>query len=417
MPQRPIEVPPERLFPIDEWRILEAGYTERYAHRAEAAFSLSNGYVGIRGTFDEGRPAITPGTYINGFHETWPIVHTEDAYGLARSGQTIVNVPDATILRLYVDDEPLYVPTARLRRYSRVLDMRDGTLVRELEWSTAAGRHVNVRSCRIVSFEHRHVAAISLEVTVHDGAAPVVISSEIVNRQDASFGANDDAAPSIADPRRAARFQGRVLEPVLAEADGARLSLGYRARRSRMTLGLAADLVVESEAPHQIRSSAEPDRGEVLVTVDARPGVPIRLTKFIAYQTSRAVPPHELVERCERTLDRVARDGFDALLAAQRSHLDRYWDRADVRLGRRHVGGTDAAGRALEPVPARAGDLARRGLRHPGEGPDGVLLRGPLLLGHRDLPAPLPRLHVAADRAEPAALPPLDAASCARARA
>lgn len=133
MPQRPIEVPPERLFPTDEWRIVETEHTDRYAHRAEATFSLSNGYLGIRGTFDEGRPAVTPGTYVNGFHETWPIVHTEDAYGLARSGQTIVNVPDATILRLYVDDEPLYVPTARLRRYSRVLDMRDGTLVRELE--------------------------------------------------------------------------------------------------------------------------------------------------------------------------------------------------------------------------------------------------------------------------------------------
>ena len=331
MPQRPIEVPPERLFPTDEWRIVETEFTDRYSHRAEAAFSLSNGYVGIRGTFDEGRPAITPGTYVNGFHETWPIVHTEDAYGLARSGQTIVNVPDATILRLYVDDEPLYVPTARLRRYSRVLDMRDGTLVRELEWSTAAGRHVTVRSCRLVSFEHRHVAAVRFEVIVHDSPAPVVISSEIVNRQDASFGADGDP-PAVADPRRAARFQGRVLEPVVAATDGSRLSLGYRARRSRMTLGVAADLVVESEAPHEIRSAAEPDRGEVVVSVDARPGAPIRVTKFIAYQTSRAVPPRELLERCDRTLDRVARDGFDALLTAQRAHLGRYWDRADVRV-------------------------------------------------------------------------------------
>ena len=131
MTQRPIELPPEHLYPPDDWRVIETGYSEPYAHRGESAFSLSNGYLGIRGTFDEGRPAHTPGTFVNGFHETWPIVHTEDAYGLARSGQTIVNVPDATILRLYVDDEPLYVPTARLRRYERVLDMRAGTLCRD----------------------------------------------------------------------------------------------------------------------------------------------------------------------------------------------------------------------------------------------------------------------------------------------
>ena len=107
MTQRPIELPPEHLYPPDEWTIVETRCTEPYAHRAESAFSLSNGYVGIRGTFDEGRPSHTPGTFVNGFHETWPIVHTEDAYGLARAGQTIVTVPDATILRLYVDDEPL----------------------------------------------------------------------------------------------------------------------------------------------------------------------------------------------------------------------------------------------------------------------------------------------------------------------
>jgi alpha,alpha-trehalose phosphorylase len=40
----------------------------------------------------------------------------------------------------------------------------------------------------------------------------------------------------------------------------------------------------------------------------------------------------ELVERCRRTLDRAVRDGFDVLAAAQRANLDRFWDRADVRV-------------------------------------------------------------------------------------
>ena len=34
---------------------------------------------------------------LNGFHETWPIVYPEDAYGLARTGQTIVNATDGSI--------------------------------------------------------------------------------------------------------------------------------------------------------------------------------------------------------------------------------------------------------------------------------------------------------------------------------
>ena len=50
-------------------------------------------------------------------------------------------------------------------RVPPVLDMRAGTLTRELVWATPSGKHVRVRSTRLVSFEHRHVVAVSYEVT------------------------------------------------------------------------------------------------------------------------------------------------------------------------------------------------------------------------------------------------------------
>jgi alpha,alpha-trehalose phosphorylase len=130
MAERRIVVPPEHLFPGDEWRMVETRWTPGYAARAETALALSNGYLGVRGIPDEGRPVFAPGMFINGFHETWPIIHAEDAYGLARVGQTIVNEPDASIIELYVEDEPLFIPTARTPEYLRVLDMRNGVLRR-----------------------------------------------------------------------------------------------------------------------------------------------------------------------------------------------------------------------------------------------------------------------------------------------
>ena len=63
---------------------------------------------------------------LNGFHETWPIVYPEDAYGLARTGQTIVEVTDGSIIRLFVDDEPFDLATARVLGFERVLDMQIG---------------------------------------------------------------------------------------------------------------------------------------------------------------------------------------------------------------------------------------------------------------------------------------------------
>ncbi len=39
----------------------------------ESVFSLSNGYVGIRGTLDEVEPFGMRGTYLSGVYETHPL--------------------------------------------------------------------------------------------------------------------------------------------------------------------------------------------------------------------------------------------------------------------------------------------------------------------------------------------------------
>ena len=330
MLKRKIVLPPEHLYPADEWRIVEARYSNEFVGLTETVFSLGNGFVGIRGSFEEGRPAAVPGTFVNGFHETWPIMHAEGAHALARTGQTIVNVPDATILKLYVDDEPFYLPTARLEGYERILDMRAGTLTRELVWATDAGKHVRVRSRRLVSLEHRHLVAMTYEVTMLDEAAPVAISSLVFNRQDAETGDLPEQRPG--DPRLATVLPHPVLNLQAAELAEQRILFGYQTTSSGMTLGVGADHVIDTACPSQVAGSLDEDTAEVVIRADAVPGVPIRITKYATYQASRNIAVPELVNRCRRTLDRAVRDGFDPLAASQRENLARFWDRADVRL-------------------------------------------------------------------------------------
>lgn len=321
-----LEYPPEHLYPVDEWRIVEARHTDRYYRRAETALSLSNGYLGIRGAYDEGRPALSPGTFVNGFHETWPIVYGEQAFGLARTGQTMVDVPDGTVLQLFVDDEPLFVPTARIRHYERALDMRNGLLTRDLVWSTPAGKHVHVSSCRLVSLEHRHLAAITFEVTLIDQAAPVVICSRLLNHRDRPGPARPD------DPRLAQVLGGRVLACRVRRSNELRQVAGYETAHSGMRLAVGVDHTVETDVPYQSNASLSDDQGEVVVAADAKPGQPILITKYLSYHTSRHAPLSDLLDRCERTLSRAVQTGFSALRKSQRKHLDYFWDRADVQV-------------------------------------------------------------------------------------
>lgn len=331
MLRREMAVLPEHIYPRDPWRLVERAYDERFADRAETIFSLGNGYLGVRGVQDEGRPSLRPGTFVNGFYETWPMVQPEPVYGLPSVGQTMVNVPDAAPLALYVDDEPFLLSTARIRDYTRVLDMRTGTLVRELVWSTPSGKHVRLRSRRLVSWEHRHLQAVSYEVTLLDHPAPVVVSSLLLNHQDRP-GPAPAHGRGLLDPRLGKVFTQRVLNLEAHREEGARMLLRYRTSQSGLSLGVGVDHVVEAPYEHRLTSTLGEDRGEVVVEVDALPGEPFRITKFAAYHTSAEAAPDDLVERCARTLDHAVRDGFDALTAAQQAQVDRFWERADVHV-------------------------------------------------------------------------------------
>jgi len=196
--------PPTYIYPIDEWKMIEQQFALQFLGQAETIFATANGYLGMRGNFEEGTPAFESGTFINGFYESWPIVYGEDAYGFAKTGQTMLNVTDGKIIRLYVDDEPFYLPTARLINFRRELDMQAGTLERDVVWEMPSGKQVRIKSCRFVSFEHRHIAAIAYEVTVLNATAPVVISSQTLNRQDGrdEYHVRSHAMGTAADPRK-----------------------------------------------------------------------------------------------------------------------------------------------------------------------------------------------------------------------
>src|SRR4029077_21040183 len=132
------------------------------------------------------------GTFVNGFYESWPIVYGEEAFGFARTGQTILNVTDSKVIKLFVDDEPFCLDGTNVRYYGRQLNMKSGTLDRELLWETPSCKQVRIKSRRLISFRQRHVAAISYEVTVLNAAADVVISSGILRHQHEQHSSEND---------------------------------------------------------------------------------------------------------------------------------------------------------------------------------------------------------------------------------
>ena len=320
-------------FPVDEWALVETepAPADEQGH-AETLFAVGNGYLGLRGNLDEGRGGETYGTYVNGFHETWPIRHAEEAFGFAQVGQTIVNVPDAKTIRLYVDDEPFVLAEADVLRSTRRLDFAAGVLVREVDFRTPSGKRVRLASRRLVSFTDRHLAVVDYEVTLLDADASVLLSSQILNRQDIrdEYHSGKRAAAAGFDPRKGETLTDRVLQPLLKRAQGSRTVLGYQTTNSGMTIAVGAEHHLETENEYRETSQIDDDVAKHVYRVRARAGKPTRLTKLVTYHTSRGVPPRELADRCDRTLDRARETSVEEYFDVQREWLADWWERCDV---------------------------------------------------------------------------------------
>ncbi len=307
----------------DGWELTESEFRPEHSAQMESVFAVANGYLGVRGTPEEGVPAHETGAALNGFYESWPIEYPEDAYGLARIGQTIVQAPDPSVIRLFVDGVQFDLAGPDLLRFKRTLDMRRGVLTREVELATPRGHRLLVRSRRLASLDHRHLVALHYEVVALDGPAEIALSSEL---------AIEHAEVVSDDPRRAKGFVERPLVPQRASASELRAVLQLETRNSGLALASGMDHEIDSDAETVTEASAGGDHATVHVLADLEPGQSLRVSKFAAYHWAGAEERGRLAQRVHRSLDRARRHGYPAVEDAHARHVERFWDRSDVEV-------------------------------------------------------------------------------------
>ncbi|MCO8270842.1 family 65 glycosyl hydrolase [Actinoplanes sp. TRM 88003] len=290
--------------PAEPWIVREIGAPAEQDGallQGESVFALANGHVGLRGNLEEPHPGGMPGTFLNSLYEERDLQYPEEGYGFPEQTQTIVNGPNGKRIALYVDGESFDLRTGEVRRHERVLDLRAGTLTREVEWVSPGGAEVWLRTERLVSFVRPSVAALRYSVRAD---AELRIESDLVVDEELP-------SPREDDPRASAILQD-PFEPISHDDD----QLVCRTRRSDISVAAAvthtgADGTVSS-TPELIRWVTT-GRGE------------ITFEKFLAYHwpaTDDAVTDR----------DAAARDGFDVLAREQRDYLDDFWAGADVEV-------------------------------------------------------------------------------------
>ncbi len=308
--------------PVEPWCLREPSLDLARLAQRESVFALSNGHIGLRANLDEGEPFGIPGTYLNSFYEQRPLPYAEGGYGYPAEGQTVGIVTHGEVLRLTVDDEPFDVRYGELAAHERVLDLRAGTLTREVDWTSPAGKRVLVRSTRLVSLEHRAIAAICYEVEAVEHTR-VIVQSELV--------ANEEVPAQSGDPRVTALLKD-PLEALSQDVEQHGAVLVHRTRISGLTMAAGMDHEVTAPGEVSEQTVAHPDWARTTVTCVLEPGQVLRIVKYLSYGWSSQRSMEAVRDQAAAALTGARYEGWDGLLVAQRAYLDDFWDGADVEI-------------------------------------------------------------------------------------
>ncbi|NUO91796.1 MAG: glycoside hydrolase family 65 protein, partial [Dermatophilaceae bacterium] len=312
-----------RSYTVEPWAVRETELNLDVLAQSESVFALSNGHVGWRGNLDEGEPHGLPGSYLGGVHELHPLPYAEAGYGYPESGQTVINVTNGKVLRLLVDDEPFDLRYGRLVSHERTLDLRRGVLERVCEWVSPAGTTIRVRSTRLVSLSQRAIAAVAYEVEAVGTRTRVVVQSELV--------ANEQLPERKGDPRAAMALQS-PLEAEEAFAEGSRLRLVHRTRRTGQRVAVGADHVVTGPDATTTGSESNEDVARLTVTSVLEPGERLRVEKLVAHGWSATRSKPAMSDQVDAALAAAVVGGWAGLAEEQRAYLDDFWARADVEV-------------------------------------------------------------------------------------
>lgn len=289
----------------------------------ESLFTLANGYLGVRGNFEEGYPAGWPtvqGTYLNGFYDTVPMCHAEKQVGDPLTVQKQLNVIDAQPLRLFVGEErePVSPFSGRLLSHERWLDLAGGILHRRYRVVTSGGREVQVTTERLVSFVTPELFALRMTVEAFGWSGPLwaeaSVDGDVANH-------TDDRDPRVASGH------AKRLSVTEAAAESGLALVAAHTQESGLTCCCASRLLVSREAVY------------TPVVTDNRAAIHARclldrtvtLTRYSLYtDTLRHGQP---VPEARRLADEAADWPFETHRARQRSYLDAFWAQSDIVVG------------------------------------------------------------------------------------
>lgn len=307
-----------RLFDIDPWKLKTATLHRKNFRLQESLTSIGNGYMGMRGNFEEGYGGDHhQGTYLAGVwypdktRVGWWKIGYPDYFG------KVINALDFLALKIKINQTTLDLAQLEPINFYQELDMKNGLLSRHytVEIDSAV---ITISFKRFLSLQTKQLAWMKVDITVDAGEATVTLTSSLdsdVQNEDSNYNEHFWESVSLCNEQNS---QNSITVRTIPNDFG----IEQFTVTAMMDHSLSTE--IESTRSHSPLSISETFASHL------QKGETISLTKRAVILTSRDVPEGKQVEQAALILKSSDCLSFEDALEGQTKAWDERWKLADV---------------------------------------------------------------------------------------
>lgn len=308
----------ERLFNIDPWKISTHQFQPEQKRLQESLTSIGNGYMGMRGNFEEQYSGDThQGTYIAG---VWFPDKTRVGWwkiGYPEYFGKVINATNFIGIDLYINGEPVDLNKVEFKDFYMELDLRSGILKREFT-VIRSDSEVKFTLQRFVSIVQKelaliHVEAESLRGTVEIQMVPK-LDGNVVNED-----SNYEEVFWLEKEKKVGTISHLMMETKPND---------FNIPQFTVTTAMQN---VANPVEESLKS-----QGSALIEEELRfvlsEGQTASLTKYVIVLTSRDITPEQQEEQAEQLMKQVTQQSWQEHVAAQAKAWARRWEKSDVQI-------------------------------------------------------------------------------------
>ncbi|MFL2134649.1 glycoside hydrolase family 65 protein [Desemzia sp. FAM 24101] len=308
----------KRLFDIDPWKVKTTVLDKQNKRLQESLTSIGNGYMGMRGNFEEGFSGDTHiGTYLAG---VWYPDKTRVGWwkiGYPEYFGKVINATNFTPVNVYINEHKVDLAVDTVKDFELSLDMKEGILRRSYVWSKGE-TEVRLTFKRFVSIVQKELAVIEVQAEVLKGRASVRYVSYLdgnVENEDSNYEEKFWlerqretgkqcylTTETIENPFGTEQFTVTTMMQNLAS--------GYSHRESR--------------DQHMLVSEN--------LTFEVAQGETATLTKLVSVVTSRDIEAEQQAHAAKELIQNAVEKGLKQIEAEHTEAWSERWSKSDVRI-------------------------------------------------------------------------------------